>query len=418
MYPISDFERLPLSLRNQVRLDVDMANVLPWECYGIERRIGTTSKGERFPYYAEVGTASTMCLEDLGNEFFGNELQKVNVSRPDSVFRFCEKYGLPVAAGYDGAQRLAWYRLRHDNRAHPFIPVLETTDLYVSDYIADTVAPVALGHEEDVSSGFTPYLLSEEARRICLEDKQVVGAISEAEAIQTIRAMQTATALLTAVGMATQEPDVWGASAISEYLQSRSHMAQNGLDFFIGSSEDSLLKGFRFMPYDMRINRDERFREMVQDGEDAGFNTRAAYTSTLATGIVLSANECMHFLESSVRGYAAPVSMQRLGFSERERKDGASVWERIRDALTLRSEYAELFGSQQGTLSAAIIAQFASVYNDEAEWRVCQNCGRIFKKYREEKSGTTIHKTRFCKRSCANQYSKKRSEGLITEQSV
>lgn len=418
MRPISDFDHLPLSLRNQVRLDVDMANVLPWERYGIERRIGTTSKGERFPYYAEVGTASMMRLEDLGNEFFGNELQKVNVSRPDSVFRFCEKYGLPVAAGYDGAQRLAWYRLRHDNRSHPFIPIDEATSLYVSDYIADAVTPVAFGHEEDVASGWTPYLLSEEARRICLEEKSVVGAISEAEIIQTIRAMQTATALLTAVGMATQEPDVWGASAISEYLQSRSHMAQNGLNFFLESSRDALLKGSRFMTYDMRMSRDEQFRELVQDGEKAGFNTRVAYTDALATEIVLSANECMHFLESSIRGYAAPISMQRLGFSEREYEEGTGIWEKIRDAIALRSECAELFESRQGTLPAAIIAQFASVYNDEAEWRVCQNCGRIFKKYREERPGMTIHKTRFCKRSCANQYSKKRSEGLITEHSV
>lgn len=71
-----------------------------------------------------------------------------------------------------------------------------------------------------------------------------------------------------------------------------------------------------------------------------------------------------------------------------------------------------------GSLSEAIISQFGLLYDDPAEWRTCDNCGRIFKKYREEKPGRVIQKTRFCKRSCANAYSKKKSQGLITEQSV
>ena len=71
-----------------------------------------------------------------------------------------------------------------------------------------------------------------------------------------------------------------------------------------------------------------------------------------------------------------------------------------------------------GCLPEAIISQFGLLYDDPAEWRICDNCGRIFKKYREEKPGKVIRKTRFCKRSCANSYSKKKSQGLITEQSV
>ncbi len=53
-----------------------------------------------------------------------------------------------------------------------------------------------------------------------------------------------------------------------------------------------------------------------------------------------------------------------------------------------------------GSLGEAIVYQFAHVYADPTPWRRCENCGRVFKKYREEMFRRNIRETHFCRRSC------------------
>ena len=108
----------------------------------------------------------------------------------------------------------------------------------------------AYSNDDKALLGRRPYYLSEEARRIHLNDRSVVGAISEAEIIQTIRALQVSTALLAAIGYGVENHATWGASDVAEYLCDRSHMAQNGVTFFLLSTDDALLKDTRLMSYD------------------------------------------------------------------------------------------------------------------------------------------------------------------------
>jgi hypothetical protein len=53
-----------------------------------------------------------------------------------------------------------------------------------------------------------------------------------------------------------------------------------------------------------------------------------------------------------------------------------------------------------GSVTEAIILQCLIVLGDKADSRRCENCGRIFKKYREEGFKKNIRETRFCRRSC------------------
>lgn len=415
MHPFTKFDKLPLQYRHQKKLDVK--RLRPWLRYKFDRLWGTTSNGERFAYYVERGEPVVMQFEYLENEFFANDLQKVNVNRTESILRFCEKYGFPVSSGYDGAQRLAWYRRRFEPSVADFHPIRSEHGLAAHGSATAAGLPLYKAAEENVDGsliGKHPYLLSEEGRRIHLEDRSVVGVVSEAEVIQTIRALQVSTAVLTAIGYAADNPNDWGASAVADYLCGRSHMAQNGVTFFLRSDSDGLLKNTRLKPYDTLLAESAEFKAQVDAGEAQGLNTRLLYTSSLGEGLVLASNDCIDFLINSLLSYAIEVGEETLDTNRQERRD-IGIWKSAELKARRMLSKTETGNNAYGCLSEAIISQFGLLYDDPAEWRICDNCGRIFKKYREEKPGKVIQKTRFCKRSCANSYSKKKAQGLITE---
>lgn len=419
MNPLECCERLPLSLRKPTKLDI--GTVRPWLRYDFDRLWGTSADGERFAYYAERGEPIVMKFEHLENEFFANGLQKVNVNRAESIVRFCERYGFPVSSGYDGAQRLSLFRSRFKFLRTNFQPFRSEWDILANENASAAGAPLfssAYSNDDKALLGRRPYYLSEEARRIHLNDRSVVGAISEAEIIQTIRALQVSTALLAAIGYGVENHATWGASDVAEYLCDRSHMAQNGVTFFLLSTDDALLKDTRLMSYDTLIRKSPDFKSAVQQGEEAGFNTRAGYTSSLGTGLILASNTANAYLADSLLSYRFDANAETDVMVEKSGNAILAMWaqaqKKTEHILTCRAEDH----AQYGCLPEAIISQFGLLYDDPAEWRICDNCGRIFKKYREEKPGKVIQKTRFCKRSCANSYSKKKSQGLITEQSV
>lgn len=417
MVPLPDYEKLPLFYRQARKLDTK--STLPWARYPLEKMKGIASDGQGFRYYVEHGEPVMMTMEDLGNEFFAHELQKVNVTRPDSVFQFCERYGLPVSAGYDSIQRLSWYRRRFKFAKTPFIPIANAHDILIEGAAMAASSPLMEAAEGDADAavcGIAPYLLSELARSSHISDKGVVGAISEAEVIQTIRAMQTAMALLPVIDYASLHSDEWGASMVADYLSERSHMAQNGVTFFLRPFiDDKLLEESRLKSYEVRLATDSAFRDMVDSGEEAGFDTRAAYTASLGEGLIIASNKCMEFLQDSLLSYAAPINAARIAYSRQQYDQNTPPWRRGIDSLSLRNGGGIYPANSEGSLSAAIITQFSFVYDDPSEWRVCSNCGRIFKKYREEKPGHVVQQTRFCKRSCANQFSKKKLTALNTE---
>lgn len=416
MSPLENYERLPLSLRKPIKLDIGV--VRPWLRYGIDRLWGTAADGERFAYYVERGEPVIMDFEHLENEFFATDLQKVNVSRTESITRFCERYGLPVSSGYDGAQRLSLYRNRFKLFKTDFQPIGNEMDIPISESAVAAGTPLfssAYPDDDKTLLGRKPYFLSEEARRIHLNDRSVVGAISEAEVIQTIRALQVSTALITAIGYGMENHETWGASDVAEYLCDRAHMAQNGVTYFLLSGGNNLLKGTRLMTYDTLIRENPEFKSAVRQGDEAGFDTRAGYTSSLGDGLILASNVANAYLADSLLSYRFDAD---AGADTEVEKHGSRIlamWAQAQKNSERNQASHARNASQYGCLPEAIISQFGLIYDDPAEWRVCDNCGRIFKKYREEKPGRVIQKTRFCKRSCANSYSKKKSQGLITE---
>lgn len=413
--PIENYERLPLSCRQPIKLDIK--TVKPWLRYSFDRLWGTSADGERFAYYVERGEPTVMQFEHLENEFFASSLQKVNVDRTESIVRFCERYGFPVSSGYDGAQRLSLFRSRFKLFNTDFQPFRNEWDIPTSENARAAGAPLfssAYSEDDETLLGRKPYYLSEEARRIHLNDRSVVGAISEAEVIQTIRALQISTALITAIAYGLENTDTWGADDVADYLCDRSHMAQNGISFFLLSNSDALLKNTRLKSYDTLILESSEFKSIVQQGENAGFSTRESYTSTLADGLVIASNTAISFLANSLLSYRFDGTGGTPDEAEGDSGGPLAAWSHARKKTHRRPSSSHSYGC----LPEAIISQFGLLYDDPAEWRICDNCGRIFKKYREEKPGRVIQKTRFCKRSCANSYSKKKSQGLITEQSV
>lgn len=413
--PIENYERLPLSCRQPIKLDIKA--VKPWLRYSFDRLWGTSADGERFAYYVERGEPTVMQFEHLENEFFASSLQKVNVDRTESIVRFCERYGFPVSSGYNGAQRLSLFRSRFKLFNTDFQPLKSEWDILASESASAAGIPLfssAYSEDDETLLGRRPYYLSEEARRIHLNDRSVVGAISEAEAIQTIRALQVSTALITAVAYGLENTDTWGANEVADYLCDRSHMAQNGISFFLLSNSDALLKNTRLKSYDALILESSEFKSIVQQGENAGFSTRESYTSTLADGLVTASNTAISFLANSLLSYRFDGTGGTPDEAEGDSGGPLAAWSHARKKTHRRPSSTRSYGC----LPEAIISQFGLLYDDPAEWRICDNCGRIFKKYREEKPGRVIQKTRFCKRSCANSYSKKKSQGLITEQSV
>lgn len=412
MSPLYSFERLPLSLRKPIKLDIEA--VRPWLRYRFDRLWGTTADGERFAYYIEHGEPTVMQFEHLENEFFASSLQKVNVDRTESIVRFCERYGFPVSSGYDSAQRLSLFRSRFKLFKTDFQPLKSEWGILASESATAAGIPLfssAYSEDDKTLLGRRPYFLSEEARRIHLNDHSVVGAISEAEVIQTIRALQVSTALITAVAYGLENTDTWGANEVADYLCDRSHMAQNGISFFLLSNSDALLKNTRLKSYDTLILESSEFKSIVQQGENAGFNTRESYTSTLADGLVIASNTAISFLANSLLSYRFDGTGGTPDEAEDDSGGPLAAWSHARKKTLRRPASTHSYGC----LPEAIISQFGLLYDDPAEWRICDNCGRIFKKYREEKPGKVIQKTRFCKRSCANAYSKKKSQGLITE---
>lgn len=167
--PIENYERLPLSCRQPIKLDIKA--VKPWLRYSFDRLWGTSADGERFAYYVERGEPTVMQFEHLENEFFASSLQKVNVDRTESIVRFCERYGFPVSSGYNGAQRLSLFRSRFKLFNTDFQPLKSEWDILASESASAAGIPLfssAYSEDDETLLGRRPYYLSEEARRIHL----------------------------------------------------------------------------------------------------------------------------------------------------------------------------------------------------------------------------------------------------------
>lgn len=375
----------------------------PWEVYEVEAHEGKLGS-DYFTYLVETGKPAVLSVEDLAEaELFNGSLQAVDVTDTRSVLRFVNKFGLPSSPMYQGTMRLEWFRRRRDAGIRPYVPI-PTEDANraqrmvnpVDTHLVKLDSPESLNAElEDCLKGNMPYVLSERAREIETGNPNVVGAVSMAEVVQTIRALQVATALPEAFSYFSHHGGT--GEDLIEYLSVPRYVAQSGPWFFL-HVDAPIVGGGRLDVYERRIEASERLRDEFARAEEQGFNTKEGYSIALARGLWKCANDALRFLVESDMSYRSTAFLWA--------DDGAAGMNPFARVLGIRRGQLPDF-SLYGSIGEAVIHQYLIVFADEKPFRRCENCGRVFKKYREEGYKKNIRETRFCRRSCNVSFNQK-----------
>lgn len=371
----------------------------PWEVYEAEVREGSLC-GVPFKYLAEKGEGGLRTIDGLDDaELFNRALQRVDVTDDASVLGFVNRYGMPVSPMYQGKMRLEWFRHRNEPGMRAFSPVttggLERAMLMVNPVPFHTKKidggeSVLAGFGEDLK-GDMPYVLSECAREIENCDEGTVGAVSLAEVAQTIRALQMACCLPMAYSYFASEHGT--AEELLGYLRDPRYVAQAGPEYFL-HGEGPILGGGRLEAFAGSLASNPALKEYVDEAisKGLGLDAAEAFDDELGRELWRAAWDALRWLNESYgvcRGTRA-------------------LWDQY--VLPGESDFAALarWGDQRGlpdfgeygSITEAIILQCLIVLGDEKRSRRCENCGRIFKKYREEGFKKNIRETRFCRRSC------------------
>lgn len=367
-----------------------------WEVYAAELREGDLD-GKRFTYLAEMGEPSVLTLDDLKEaELFSGSLQAVDVTKSESVLSFVNQFGIPSSPMYQGTMRLEWFRRRNEANIRTYVPILTDEVNPVDTHLVKLDSPDSLEAElDDCLKGNMPYILSERAREIEINNPNVVGAISLAEVAQTIRALQMATALPAAFSYFSRNGGT--GEDLIEYMKTPRYVAQPGPAYFL-HADGPIVNGGRLDTFERCIERSEQLRDQVAHARKRGINVEAGFSIALAEGLWKCANSALRFLSESDYSY----------------RSTAFLWED--DNASDPNPFARLLGKNRGQLpdfsafgsiGEAIIEQYLIVFTDEKPFRRCENCGRIFKKYREEGFWKNIRETRFCRRSCNVSFNQK-----------
>lgn len=376
----------------------------PWHVYKVAASSGELN-GRPFLFFMESGDPETLGVETLVEaELFNGDLQKVDVTNTASLLTFCNKYGLPASPLYPGAARLEWFRHRFDRDVRRFAPI-DTAD----EESAERAVNPRPFHTERLDSpesvkktipndliGLRPALLSERARAITINDRTVVGAISEAETAQTIRALQIACVL----SMAYQYYAEAGGTAedLLGYLGEKRFLSQSGPEYFLHVDED-IVRGARLDTFENSMRNNPLLPDAVRAAEAEGFNVRAGYDAALSDGLWLATNRALRFIFESDASYRkSDYQWEWDGITQGSPKSPFARFSLRRDDSIDRGDLPDFTAT--GSVGEAVIQQFMHLWADKTPWRSCENCGRIFKKYREEKFDKNIRETRFCRRSC------------------
>ena len=367
-----------------------------WEVYAAELREGDLD-GKRFAYLAERGEPSVLTLDDLKEaELFSGSLQSVDATSPESILCFVNKFGIPSSPMYQGTMRLEWFRRRGDANIRRYVPILSDEVNPTITHLIDLDSPASLEEElNDHLKGNMPYVLSERAREIETDNPNVVGAVSLAEVAQTIRALQLATVLPAALSYFSRNGGT-GEDLIG-YLGTTRYMAQAGPAYFL-HIDDPIVNGGRLDTFERCVERSEQLRDQVALARKRGINVEAGFSVALAEGLWKCSNRALRFLAESDFSYRSTAFFWQDDYAS-DSNPFARLLGKYRDQLPDFSAH--------GSIGEAIIEQYLVIFADEKPFRRCENCGRIFKKYREEGFRKNIRETRFCRRSCNVSYNQK-----------
>lgn len=383
----------------------------PWPVYRVSAE-GGEYNGTPFLYFVEQGKPEHLSVESLPEaEVFNGDLQKADVTNTASLLEFCNKYGVPASPVYPGAARLEWFRRRFDPGVRMFVPIDITNENRAAraldpraHHVEMLCSPDSLDRELPWDQlGCRPGLLSERARELALDDHSVVGAVSEAEVAQTVRTLQIATVLPMAYRYFSRSGGT--ADDLLGYFSERHFLSQTGPDYFL-HVDDYIVGGSRLDTFENAMRNNPGLPDEVRAAERMGFNVRAAYDIAVADGLWRATNNALRFLVESDSSYrrcdfefewGSPPPKAPAGMLGRFARllSGSSGGGRLPDF------------SATGSVGEALIYQFLRIYADPAPWRRCENCGRIFKKYREEGFAKNIRQTRFCRRSCNVSFNQK-----------
>ena len=394
---------------------VHKADARPWEVYEVEVREHELY-GKPFKYLVERGAPAVLTVEGLDEaELFNRTLQRVDVTDDTSVLGFVNRYGMPVSPVYQGKMRLEWFRRRDNPGIRAFSPV-PTDDLDLSMLMVNPEPYHSAGLDrpdsllaevDDDLKGNMPYILSERARELENGDQGTAGAVSLAEVKQTIRALQMATVLPMAFSYFAGNQGT--AGDVIEYLKDPHYVSQGGAWYFL-HGRGEVLGGGRLDDFKGSLASNSRFKGLVEDAGAQGVGRAAVdegFEDALARELTIASWDALRWLRetySSCRGtrvfwdhYMLPGES---GFA------AVARWDDQR-GLPDFCEY--------GSLTEAIALQCLIVFSDEKPFRRCENCGRIFKKYREEGFKKNIRETRFCRRSCNVSFNQKNKKNRSLE---
>lgn len=371
----------------------------PWDVYKVEAHEGKLGS-EYFTYLVETGEPSVLHVENLAEaELYNGSLQAVDVTKLENVLSFVNQFGLPSSAMYQGTMRLEWFRRRNEANIRTYVPILTDEVNPVNTHLVNLDSPASLEEEpNDHLRGNMPYVLSERAREIEMDNPNVVGAVSLAEVVQTIRALQLATALPAAFSYFSLSGGT--GEDLIDYLKTPRYVAQAGPAYFL-HIDDPIVSGGRLDTFERCIERSEQLRDQVARARKRGINVEAGFSIALAEGLWKCANSALRFLAESDFAY----------------RSTAFIW--ADDNASDPNPFARLLGktrdqlpdfSAHGSIGEAIIEQYLIIFADEKPFRRCENCGRIFKKYREEGYRKNIRETRFCRRSCNVSFNQKNKD--------
>ena len=378
-----------------------------WEIYKAELRQGGLN-GKPFIYLVETGEPTILTLDDLKEaELFNGSLQTVDATDPASVLGFVNKFGMPVSPMYQGKMRLEWFRSRNDPGIRDYSPILTEG----AERAGGLVNPIPfhrvkldspkslLAELDDDLKGNMPYVLSERAREIENGDEGTVGAVSLAEVKQTIRALQMATALTMAFSYFSGNHGT-GEDLVG-YLQTPRYVAQAGPGYFL-HVDGSVVGGSRLDTFERCLEANEQLQREVDAARERGLNVEVGFSNALAIALWKSSNMALRWLSESDICYRTTDFLWTNEPARSASPFAAFLGKRDQKPLPDFSEC--------GSLGEAVIHQYLTVFTDEKPFRRCENCGRIFKKYREEGFRKNIRETRFCRRSCNVSFNQKNKD--------
>ena len=377
-----------------------------WPVYQISLRF-YNQDGDQFQYIVESGEPKHKSIDSLPAEFYAEALRKVDITSPESLLSFCAEYGIPTSPFYPGALRLALFRSRNiygykKDFGWKSPSYFDNRPSMLADSYGPTPEQSLMRLDPLTSSPMDwqkPEWESEAARAKEASDGDVVGAVSLLEVAQTVRIMQSATVLPVVVRYACENG--WSADDIRSYLANKRYFAQKGAELFI-FSDSELYSGPGIDTYNDLLLSDDKFAELMEEGEAAGYDVRSIYDASAASQYYDRGVDCIDFLDCVASHYygqwqAYENIIKKLN-SLKHTPLGVLFSKVSPIGNSPRSNPESTNSNVFGSLTVGIIEGFFSVFDDPLPYRRCGNCGRIFKFYKD--GGHVRRCTEFCSKSC------------------